>query len=153
MKATNLCLSLVLAGAALMSATGSAGILPASSPGKPVQNDDSISAFWEKFKTAVIKGDKETVAALSQFPIFRNYGIASIKNKTQLIKQYRNIFFNETNAEKCFAKAKPIVEKGRRKEFIIGCPFADGGEEEPFEYRFTLTKSGWKFTGFENINE
>jgi hypothetical protein len=153
-KPTNLCRTLVLAGTVLLTTTaGSAGILPASSRWKQVQSNDSISSFWEKFRTAVIKGDKETVAALSQFPISRGYGIASIKNKAQLIKQYRNIFFNETNAAKCFPKAKPIVDKGQRKEFIIGCPFASGGEEEPFEYRFTLTRSGWKFTGFENINE
>ena len=29
------------------------------------RSDDSMNAFWEKFKTAVIKGDKEAVAGMS----------------------------------------------------------------------------------------
>ena len=33
-----------------------------------------MNAFWEKFKAAVIKGDKETVAALSAFPLSMGYG-------------------------------------------------------------------------------
>lgn len=119
------------------------------------QRTDSMSAFWEKFKAAAIKGDKETVAALSQFPISMGYGIPSVKNKAQLMKYYRKIFFGETNAAKCFPKARPVVEKSRPKEFTIGCAFAggDNGGGEPFEYTFALTRNGWRFTGFQNINE
>lgn len=122
-------------------------------PNKPPQNPESMTAFWEKFRAAVIKGDKETVAALSRFPISMGYGMSSLKNKAQLMKYYRKIFFTETNAAKCFPKAKPVIEKQRPKEFTIGCSFVDGGEEEPFQYTFALTRNGWRFTGFENINE
>jgi hypothetical protein len=128
--------------------------LPVRRLAKQVQAVESIPVFWEKFRTAVIKGDKETVAALSRFPFSRGYRMASLKNKAQLMKNYRQIFFNETNAAKCFPKAKPYVEKGRPKEFTIGCSFASSGDGGgPFEYRFTLTRNGWRFTGFENINE
>jgi hypothetical protein len=122
-------------------------------PIKPAQNPESMTAFWEKFRAAVIKGDKETVAALSRFPISMGYGMSSLKNKAQLMKYYRKIFFNETNAAKCFPKAKPLIQKQRPKEFTIGCSFVGGGEDEPFQYTFTLIRNGWRFTGFENINE
>ena len=114
--------------------------------------DDSMNAFWEKFKAAVIKGDKETV--LSAFPISLGYRMGSIKNKAQFMKNYKYIFANETNAAKCFQTAKPGTDKKRPKEFLIGCPFAkDSGGDEPFVYTFKLTRNGWRFTGFENINE
>ena len=116
--------------------------------------DNSMNAFWEKFKAAVIKGDKETVAALSAFPISLGYGMGSIKTKAQFMKSYRDIFAHETNAAKCFRTAKPAIDKKRPKEFTVGCPFAkDSGGDEPFVYTFKLTRNGWRFTGFENINE
>jgi hypothetical protein len=121
---------------------------------KPVPRADSVASFWEKFKAAAIKSDKETVAALSRFPISRGYGMASISNKAQFIRRYRDVFFNETNAAQCFPKASPVVDKQRPQEFTISCPFArDGGGDEPFVYTFTRTRTGWKFTSFENINE
>jgi len=116
--------------------------------------DNSMNAFWEKFKAAVIKGDKETVAALSAFPLTMGYGTSSIKTKVQFMKNYKYIFANETNAAKCFRTVKPATDKKRPKEFLIGCPFAkDSGGDEPFVYTFKLTRYGWRFTGFENINE
>jgi hypothetical protein len=120
---------------------------------KQTTNADSMPVFWEKFKTAIIKGDKETVAALSAFPISMPYGMTNIKSKAQLLKHYRDIFFSDANAAKCFAKAKPYVDKQRPKEFSIGCKMAAGGEEEPIVYTFTRRRAGWKFTGFDNINE
>ncbi|HEY6122842.1 MAG TPA: hypothetical protein VIV66_23005, partial [Pyrinomonadaceae bacterium] len=41
------------------------------------QPNDSFNAFWVQFKTAVIKGDRETVAALSRFPIGMSFGIST----------------------------------------------------------------------------
>ena len=116
--------------------------------------DAAMNAFWEKFKAAVIKGDKESVAALSAFPISLGYRMGSIKTKPRLMKNYKYIFANETNAAKCFLTAKPEMDKQRPKEFLIGCPFAkDSGGDEPFVYTFKLTRYGWRFVGFENINE
>ena len=45
--------------------------------------DNAMNAFWEKFKAAVIKGDKEAVAGMSAFPINMGYGMSNIKTKTQ----------------------------------------------------------------------
>ncbi len=150
-------ISCALLGAALAFGTMALAKAPGQAPGKPAQSADSMTAFWEKFRAAVIKGDKETVAALSQFPISLNDGMTPVRNKAQLTKRYRYLFFGETNAAKCFPKAKPDVypsTKKRPKEFTVSCSFArDGGEEEPFEYRFTLTRNGWRFTSFTNINE
>ena len=126
----------------------------AGGAGRSYAADDGMNVFWEKFKAAVIKRDKETVAALSAFPISMGYGIPSIKNKTQLMKNYVTIFAGETNAAKCFRTSKPEIDKKRPKEFTVGCPFAKGGsDEEPFVYTFKLTRYGWRFTSFENINE
>jgi hypothetical protein len=36
-------------------------------------SDTSIETFWAKFKEAVIKGDKEGVAAMTQFPVGMPY--------------------------------------------------------------------------------
>ena len=117
--------------------------------------DAAMSAFWEQFKAAVIKGDKEAVAALSAFPISLGYRMGSIKTKAQFMKNYRYLFARETNAAKCFRTAKPDFDKKRPKEFSVGCPFAEdsGGGGEPFMYSFKLTRVGWRFTGFENVNE
>src|SRR5256886_12649878 len=86
--------------------------------------DNSMNAFWEKFKAAVIKGDKETVAALSVFPLSMGYGMSCIKSKKQFMKNYKYIFANETNAAKCFQTAKPDPDKKRPREILIGCSFA-----------------------------
>ena len=146
-----------LLGTALAFGTTSLAEVQEKAPVKPAQSTDSMAAFWEKFKAAVIKGDKETVAALSQFPISLNDGMTPIRNKALFMKKYRFLFSQETNAAKCFPKAKPELwpaEKKRPREFTVSCAFAsDGGEEEPFEYRFTLTPNGWRFTSFTNVNE
>ena len=70
------------------------------------------------------------------------------------MKKYNYVFAGEVNATKCFETAKPQVDKGKSKEFYVTCPFAqNGGNEEPFVYTFKLTRSGWRFVSFENINE
>jgi hypothetical protein len=145
---------LALLGTALAFGTITMSNARGQMPAERAHDTDSIAVFWAKFKGAAIKGDKETVAALSRFPIARGYGMGSLKNRAQLLRRFRELFFTETDAAKCFPKATPYVEKTRSREFSISCPFArDGGEEEPFVYTFTRTRTGWKFTSFENVNE
>jgi hypothetical protein len=119
--------------------------------GASAQNDSAIDAFWAKFKAAVIKGDKETVAAMTQFPIAMPYGQAAVRTKAQLLKRYRQVFNSEANAAKCFAGAKPETDPARPKEFTIGCD--NGSGEKVVIYAFALTKTGWKFKSLDNINE
>jgi len=122
--------------------------------GRRVPRADSIASFWQKFKAAAINSDKETLAALSRFPISRGYGMASIRTKAQFMRSYRDLFFNETNAAQCFPKVKPMIDRKRPNEFSVSCPFAsDSSGGEPFVYTFTRTRAGWKLTSFENINE
>ena len=121
---------------------------------RPAGANPTIDAFWDKFKTAVTKGDKQAVFAMSQLPIGMSYGESSIRTRAQFIKKFAYVFAGEVNAVKCFETAKPQVDKGKTKEFYVTCPFAqNGGGDQPFVYTFKLTRSGWRFVSFENINE
>jgi hypothetical protein len=120
---------------------------------RAIRADDSVEIFWRKFKTAVIARDKLAVARMSRFPIQMPYGVKAVRTQADLIKRYRVVFNQETDAAKCFAKARPEFERARPREFLVSCGFPDGGEERPLLYIFTLTRSGWKFSSFDNINE
>ncbi|HEU4477110.1 MAG TPA: hypothetical protein VFR80_01250 [Pyrinomonadaceae bacterium] len=115
------------------------------------QTKDSREVFWEKFRTAVIKKDKITVANLSEFPISMPYGMRQVRSKAQLIKRYRDVFNHEGDAAVCFADAKPGIDAAKPKEFTVGCKNAAG--DEVVIYFFLLTKNGWRFNGLDNINE
>jgi len=111
----------------------------------------STDDFWQSFKTAVSKHDVETIARLSKFPIEMSYGIPSIKTKAQLAKRYRQLFNEQTDAAKCFSKAKPEMDANNPKHFSVACP--DAGGNEVVIYHFQQTRTGWKLTGLDNINE
>lgn len=110
-----------------------------------------MNAFWEKFRQAVIKGDKASVAAMSRFPVGMSYGKQRVKTKAELSRRFREIFNEQTDAAKCFETAKPEVDAANSKQFIVACPDAAGNEV--VIYGFTLTRAGWKFTSLDNINE
>ncbi len=112
---------------------------------------ESFDSFWQTFKTAVTKRDTETIARLSKFPIGMSYGIASIRNKVQLTRRYRQLFNEQTDAAACFNKAKPEVDAANPKLFSVACPDAAGNEV--VIYHFEQTRTGWKFTGLDNLNE
>lgn len=115
------------------------------------QSDNSLDTFWARFKAAVIKGDKNAVGQLSQFPIGMPYGVPAVKTRAQLIKRYRQVFNGETNAAKCFGEARPVIDPDNRKRFTVGCKNAAG--DEVIIYAFILTRTGWKFESLDNINE
>ena len=111
-------------------------------------------AFWKKFSSAVIAGDKASVAEMTKFPLSMPYGVKTVKNKEDFLRRYNEIFKGEANAAKCFASAKPEKESARRCG--IYCPFKetpDDWENAPIRFIFESTKSGWKFVGLDNINE
>ena len=112
---------------------------------------ETTETFWQSFKTAVSKRDVETIARLSKFPIEMSYGISSIKTKAQLAKRYRQLFNEQTDAAACFNKAKPEVDADNPKHFSVACPDAAGNEV--VVYHFQQTRTGWKFTGLDNLNE
>jgi hypothetical protein len=119
-------------------------------PAKPVQSD-SIEVFWQRFRGAVIKGDKAAVANMSQFPIPLPYGMGSIKTRAQLLRRYREVFNHEGSAAKCFEDAIPKTDPARPREFTVGCKNAAG--DEVVIYSFAQTRNGWRFSGLDNINE
>ena len=115
------------------------------------QTTNSFDTFWQTFKAAVAKRDVTAVARMSKFPIGMSYGIPSVKNRAQLSRRYRQVFNEQTNAAACFAKAKPEADTENPKHFTIACPDAAGNEV--VIYHFQQTKTGWKFTGLDNLNE
>ena len=114
-------------------------------------SDAARAAFWEKFKAAVIKKDKATIAALSQFPISMPYGMRTVRSRAQLIQRYRDVFNHEGDAAVCFADAKPQTDPAQPKQFTVGCK--NGAGDEVVIYSFVLTKTGWRFNGLDNLNE
>ena len=111
----------------------------------------TFETFWQDFRTAVSKRDVETIARLSKFPIDMSYGISSIKTKAQLAKRYRQLFNEQSDAAACFSKAKPEVDGDNAKHYTVACPDAAGNEV--VVYHFQQTRTGWKFTGLDNLNE
>ena len=112
---------------------------------------DATDDFWQAFKTAVSKRDINTIARLSKFPIGMSYGISSIRNKVQLTRRYKQLFNEQTDAAACFNKAKPEMDTANTKHFTVACPDAAGNEV--VIYHFEQTRTGWKFTGLDNLNE
>lgn len=112
---------------------------------------DRRDQFWEQFKAAVSKKDVDAVAALSKFPLGMSYGIPTVKSKLDLRKRYRQVFNEQTDAATCFSKAKPETDPENAKHFTVACPDAAGNEV--VVYHFTQTRTGWKFTGMDNLNE
>src|SRR5205807_10425950 len=92
------------------------------------QNDPTKETFWTNFKTAVIKGDKEAVASMVQFPITMPYGVPAIRTKAQLLKRYRDLFNRQSDAAKCFTDAKPEIDSSNKNQFTVACKDAAGNE-------------------------
>jgi hypothetical protein len=127
---------------------------PESQPGKSAIGENDFPTFWKKFKSAVMAGDKATVAEMTKFPLSMPYGIKAVKNKDDLLRRYTEIFKGEANAAQCFASAKPQQQSARQYE--VYCPFKDtpnDWENAPIRFLFEQTKSGWRFAGIDNINE
>jgi hypothetical protein len=111
-------------------------------------------AFWKKFSSAVIAGDKASVADMTKFPLSMPYGVKAVKSKEDFLRRYNEIFKGEANAAQCFKSAKPEKESAGRCG--IYCPFKgtpNDWENAPIRFIFESTKSGWKFVGLDNINE
>jgi len=113
-----------------------------------------FSAFWKKFKSAVIAGDKAAVAEMTKFPLSMPYEVKAVKNKENFLRRYDEIFKGEANAAQCFAGAKPYKQSDR--QYDVNCPFKEtpnDREDVPIRFIFEQTKGGWKFSGLDNVNE
>jgi len=113
-----------------------------------------FTAFWIKFKAAVVAGSKGNVAEMTKFPLSMSYGVKPVKNKEEFVRRYAEIFNGEANAAQCFGNATPA--KGSDGGYEIYCPFKktpNDKENTPIRYVFERTKAGWRFAGLDNINE
>jgi len=113
-----------------------------------------FSSFWKSFRSAVIAGDKTTVAEMTKFPLSMPYSVKAVKSREDFLRRYNEIFKGEANAVQCFASAKP--QKQSAHNYNTYCPFKDtpnDWENAPIRFEFELTKGGWKFVGLDNINE
>jgi len=54
-----------------------------------------FSTFWKKFKSAIIAGDKATIAEMTKFPLLMPYGLNAVKNKEDFSRRYNEIFKGE----------------------------------------------------------
>ena len=116
--------------------------------------ESDFSTFWQKFKSAVIAGEKAAVAEMTKFPLSMSYMEKAVKNKHEFLRRYDEIFKGEANAAQCFGSAKPRKESAGHYE--IYCPFKDtpnDWENAPIRFIFELAKSSWKFAGLDNVNE
>ncbi len=116
--------------------------------------ESDFSAFWKKFKSTVIASDKGMVAEMTKFPLSMPYEVKAVKNKEEFLRRYDEIFKGEANAAQCFKSGEP--HKTTDREYGIYCPFKDtpnDWENAPIRFIFESTKSGWKFTGLDNVNE
>ena len=112
---------------------------------------DARDTFWQQFKTAVTNKNVDAIATLSRFPIGMSYGIPTVKSKSDLRKRYRKLFNEQTDAAACFRRAKLETDHDNTKHFTVACPDAAGNEV--VIYHFNETRTGWKFTGMDNLNE
>ena len=106
------------------------------------RRDDSFQTFWTKFKTAVTRRDKKTVARLSKFPIAVADGVPDIQNSAELSRRFSDLFDRQTNAAQCFATKQPVPDTESPDRFTVVCP----NEKDVFvAYEFERTKLGWRF--------
>ena len=115
------------------------------------QNDPSVEQFWAKFKAAVQKADKPSVASMSRFPIEMPYGVPKIRTRTQLARRWRDLFNVQANAAKCFEDAKPVVDPAAPNRFTVGCKDEAGNEVVVYGFLRTFAVAGIIF--LDNINE
>src|SRR4051794_5333622 len=79
-----------------------------------------FSTFWQKFKSAVVAGDKAAVSGMTKFPLSMPYEVKTINNKEGFLRRFNEVFKGEANAAQCFGSAEPHKQSARRYE--IYCP-------------------------------
>ncbi len=138
-------------------------VVLAMAPVNSAHSDDGLEAFVQKFRAAVINGDKETVVGLSRFPIRMPGRVRNIKDAADLRQRYHEVFNKYTSAAKCLAekyddrrfpesKNKYVVEPLRDSDKPKDAWF-DCGDDTGYgiNYVFELTQTGWKFVRLERF--
>lgn len=107
---------------------------PAASvaPSAKGQQAETFASFWVRFKTAVAKSDKETVASLTKLPFLYDNGELG---RAQFIRRYGELF--DRRIQRCLPKAKPVRDG---ESYSVFC-----GEQGLF---FEKVNGRYKFTSF-----
>ena len=99
-------------------------------------------AGWEKFKSAVLEGSKESVAEHAKFPIPSNDLGGAIKSEKQLGQRFEKIF--EPWVKDCFKTAQP--ERTEDNDgFVVNC--------NGYLFGFKNINGAYKFSYIDNVNE
>lgn len=109
--------------------------LLAGTPGahaRAQQSPETFASFWTKFKTALAKNDRETVASLTKLPFPYDNGELA---RAQFIKKYDVLF--DRPLKRCLARARPIRDGD---SYSVFC-----GEQGLF---FERVGGRYKFTNF-----
>jgi hypothetical protein len=138
------------------------GAVPLMGSGNFVQSDDGFDTFVEKFRAAVIKGDKETVVGLSGYPIRMPGRVRNIRDAADLRLRYREVFNKYANAPKCFAEKynDPRFPESNNKYIgpvrdsenpKLGRFFCGDNTGYGINYILELTKTGWRFVRLDRF--
>jgi hypothetical protein len=93
------------------------------------QNNKEFAAFFSRFRAAVVRNDKQTVASMTRFPfLFDN----KERSRDEFIKIHSQLF--NSKVRKCFVRAKPLPEGENYDVFCAGLIFYFGKVDG--EYRF-----------------
>ena len=118
--------------------------LTAQARQKTTQSAPAFDAFWTNFRSALAKNDKESVAAMTRFPLTMPYGVPAVRTKAQFLQRYANIF--DAATRKCFAAARPERENNKSARYNVLCG-------EAMLYEFNLVGGAYKLVAVDNINE
>ncbi len=111
------------------------------------QNDKKLSStprsfqtFFAKFRTAVLKGERKTVASMTQFPFEWAYdaGDEGTYSKSQFIKHFVEIFGEDRSL---FSRKDP-------KFYVKGGTYNLTNEYDASHYIFKKKGTSYKFTGY-----
>ena len=92
-------------------------------------SDREFNAFWLRFRTAVVKNEKEAVASMTRFPFLYD---SKEQSRAEFIAIEKNLF--TPRVRKCFATAKPLKEGDVYDVFCKGIIFYFGKSRG--EYKF-----------------
>ena len=106
---------------AIVAAGPSWGFSTLAADGEHGAGHTDFSAFWQRFKSAVIASDKAVVAEMTKFPLSMPYEVKAVKNKEAFLRRYSEIFKGEADAARCFKSAEP--DKRIRPEVWDLLPF------------------------------
>ena len=88
------------------------GALPISGQRRTAKPDPDFNAFWIKFKAAVARNDKATVADMTKLPFMLNN---KDLDRDGFIKQYSSLF--TPKMRRCVARAKPARDQDSMEIF------------------------------------